>query len=71
MKKIAIILIFTSCSVNKNINKSIKNLETLQEWIKQDYNWNDIPHGNANNYYMILETVINDLEKVKKQKNDK
>ena len=65
MKKIALILVLTSCTTTKNINQSIKNLETLQEWVKQDYEWQEIPRKNANSYFLVLETVIYDLEQIK------
>jgi len=71
MKKIALILVLTSCTTTKNINQSIKNLETLQEWVKQDYEWQEIPHKNANSYFLVLETVIYDLEQIKNKENDK
>ena len=71
MKKLAILFVLTSCTTTKNVNQSIKNLETLQEWIKQDYEWNEIPHKNANNYFLVLETVIYDLEQIKNKENDK
>jgi len=67
MKKILLIILLTSCSVQKQ-DKSIEDLETLKKWIKEDYEYGEIPHANAHTYYLILETVIYDLNK---NKNDK
>jgi len=65
MKKIILAtLVLSSCKVMK-VDQSIENVETLQNWIYQDYEWQQIPYENANNYFVILETVKNDLEKLK------
>ena len=65
MKKIIILIALTRCSIQ---NKTSKNLRTLQTWIQQDYKAGEIPYANANNYYIILESIIYDL---KKKENDK
>ena len=65
MKKIILAtLVLSSCKVMK-VDQSIENVETLQNWIYQDYEWQQIPYENANNYFVILETVKHDLEKIK------
>ena len=74
MKKIIIIGLFlTSCKVHTttihystNINKCIKNLETLQEWVKIDYAHGRIPKDIAYNYMHVLQnTKCGLLKKVK------
>jgi len=65
MKKILLILMLVSCSVQK---KTTKDLKTLQKWIHEDYKAGEIPHGNANAYYVILESIIYELNK---KQNDK
>ena len=55
MKKLAILFVLTSCTTTKNVNQSIKNLETLQEWIKQDYEWNEISHKFCNQISLWLD----------------
>jgi len=67
MKKLILIIALTSCSVQKH-DKTVKNLETLKRWIKEDYEYGEIPHSNAKTYYLIIETVIYDLNK---KQNDK
>ena len=63
MKKLLIILVLTSCSVQK---KTVKDLKTLQTWIHEDYKAGEIPHANANNYYIILESIIYNAKKKQK-----
>jgi len=63
MKKIIILIALTSCSVQK---KTSKDLRTLQTWIQEDYVRGEIPHANANNYYIILESIIYNIEKKQK-----
>jgi hypothetical protein len=65
MKKLILIIALTSCSIQ---NKTSKDLRTLQTWIRQDYIAGEIPHANANNYYIILESIIHNLNK---KENDK
>lgn len=65
MKKLILLIALTSCSVH---NKTTKDLETLKRWIHEDYKAGEIPHANANNYYIILESIIYELNK---KQNDK
>tara|TARA_R100000278_G_C5328104_1_gene113663 strand:+ start:122 stop:313 length:192 start_codon:yes stop_codon:yes gene_type:complete len=63
MKKIIAILMLTSCTIQQ---KTTKDLKTLQTWIQQDYRAGEIPYANANNYYIILESIIYNIEKKEK-----
>ena len=65
MRKLWLILVFSSCTTTKSVNKELK---TLQTWIQEDYEYGQIPYENANNYYIILESIMYDLSK---KKNDK
>lgn len=70
MKKIILILILSSCSVNQKVNykEQVKALTKLQVFIEQDYELGKIEYGPANNYFLIIETVKNDLNKIKNGK---
>jgi hypothetical protein len=68
MKKIILLMFLTSCTTTHKINESIKDLETLQTWVNNDYHRGDVPYGPANNYYIILESIINDLNNLKNDK---
>ena len=39
---------------SKNINKTIHNLEQIENWLRQDYANGDIPEHIAQNYMLIL-----------------
>ena len=65
MRRLILILALSSCTTPRTVNKELK---TLQTWIKEDYEYGDIPYENANNYYIILESIMYDLSK---KKNDK
>jgi hypothetical protein len=76
MKKTLIgisILILSSCKTtnkiyySKNIDKSIHNLETMMEWLQQDYNNGDIPRYVADNYMIVLQNTRCGLYKKTKQ----
>ena len=70
MKKIILILILSSCSVNQTVNykEQVRALTKLQVFIEQDYELGKIEYAPANNYYLIIETVKNDLNKIKNGK---
>ena len=74
MKKLLILLSLSSCTtVNKvyyplNIKKCIKNLETLQKWLQQDYENGAIPRYVADNYMLVLQNTKCGL--LKKTKGD-
>ena len=61
-------MFLTSCTTTYKLNESIKDLETLQTWVNEDYHKGDVPYGPANNYYIILESIINDLNNLKNDK---
>lgn len=59
-------LTITSCSSHKTVvinKKTVKGLKTLQTWVEEDYKNGEIPYANANNYFIILESIIEDLNK--------
>ena len=65
MKKLILLIALTNCSVH---HETTKDLETLQRWIHEDYQAGEVPRANANNYYVILESIIYELNK---KQNDK
>jgi len=70
MKKILILLSLTSCVSNnniakiKNIKQCSKNIQELQSWLYQDYEYGDIPRHVAENYLYILQATQQDLKKL-------
>ncbi len=77
MKKlISIILLCSSCSVNKMHHKpsyknSVKNIEVMIKWLDYDVYHGYIDESVANNYFYILEITQEGLNKSKKQRDDK
>ena len=68
MKKIIIPLFLVSCSTYRpysphNLKKIQENLLELREWVKKDYEQDQIMHGTAKNYYDLLEIYAYDVEK--------
>jgi hypothetical protein len=76
MKKILIILSLSSCShqkfdvvwYSKNLNKVIENIETMEDWVKDDYLNGDIETYCANNYLLLLENTKLSIQKHKDYK---
>ncbi len=71
MKKIIILFFLTSCTVSQvkykpNYKNSVKNVETLMEWVIIDYNRGYLPEHVADQYYTILEVTKYSLEKEQK-----
>ena len=71
MKKLLLILCMTSCTQKYNLKRSIWCLEKLQIHMEQDYNAGKIPYERANEYFLTIETIKNDLNKINIKKNDK
>ena len=75
MKAIKICLVLSLCSCintkkiyySKNINKCIHNLETMMDWLQEDYASGDIPHYVADNYMIVLQNTRCSLYKKTKQ----
>jgi len=72
MKKLIIpILFLASCSpkytrtiyYSDNVKKCIKNMEVLEDFVKQDYLSGKIPKDVATNYWLILEKTKYSLTK--------
>ena len=76
MRKILIILSLSSCSHQKfgviwhtkNLNKVIENIETMENWVKEDYLNGDIETYCANNYLLLLENTKLSIQKHKDYK---
>ena len=57
---------YTTVHYSKNISKCINNLETMQKWLKEDFENGKIPLDVANNYMIVLQnTRCGLLKKVK------
>ncbi len=73
MKKVIILGLFlTSCKsyntihYSKNINKCVSNLETMQQWLLEDFEDGKISLDVANNYMLVLQnTKCGLLKKIK------
>jgi hypothetical protein len=68
MKKLLLIPLFTSCVIHKQYSpiklKKISNdMETLREWLQNDYDDGKIEKGTAQNYFNLMETYAYDLNK--------
>ena len=66
----------TSCTTTRinyknSLNGSIRNIQTLKNWISYDEHLGKIDNGTAYNYYYILEVTEEQLKRIKndKQKN--
>ena len=76
MKKVVILisLLTTSCLVENRIyystnqKKCIHNLETMMEWLQEDYASGDIPRYVADNYMLVLQNTRCSLYKKQKLK---
>ena len=75
MKKLIILSLFlsscksyTTIHYSTNVKKCIKNLETLQKWLQQDYENGAIPRYVADNYMLVLQNTKCGL--LKKTKGD-
>ena len=58
---------YTTIHYSKNINKCIKNLETMERWLQEDYENGDIPRDIAQNYMYVLVNTRCGLKKKMKQ----
>jgi hypothetical protein len=68
MKKIFLIILLTGCSVKRDLNYQINTITKMQSMIDSDYELGKIEYGIANNYYMLLETIKYDLQKINNDK---
>ena len=53
---------------SKNLNKVIENIETMENWVKDDYLNGDIETYCANNYLLLLENTKLSIQKHKDYK---
>jgi len=72
MKKviITIAVLLASCNTHqdiiyssKNVYKSIKNLETMREWIEYDTRNNKMESGHKEHYYLLINQTIYNLQR--------
>ena len=68
MKKIFLIILLTGCSIKRDVNYQINTITKMQSMIDSDYELGKIEYGVANNYYMLLETIKYDLQKINNDK---
>ena len=48
---------------SKNVYKSIKNLETMREWIEYDTKNNKMESGHREHYYLLIDQTIYNLQR--------